>query len=277
MLNKAERVPIYDSRRQGSVALDELREIFRYRDLVVQIVRRDILTRYKRSVLGVAWTMLNPLGTMLVLSIAFSKAFGSTPGYAAFVLSGLIAWTFFAQTTNAAISHLVWGGGLLKRIYVPRTVFALSAVGTGLVNVVLSILPLLIVMVATGLPVKLPVFLLPLPVLFLAMFSLGTGLVISAIAVFYTDVAEMYQIVLTAWMYLTPIIYPESILPEAYRVWIARLNPMYHLVRLFRMPVYDGILPGISEILIAGGLSLGVLIIGWMVFTRKADEFAYRI
>ena len=268
---------IYDSASQRSPALDELREIIRYRSLVVQIVRRDILTRYKRSILGVAWTMLNPLGTMIVLTIAFSRAFGSTKAYSAFLLSGLIAWTFFSQTTNAAISHLVWGEGLLKRIYVPRTVFAVSAIGTGLVNLVLSIIPLFIVMLATGQPLRWTIILMPLPILLLALFSLGVGLIISAIAVFYTDVAEMYQIVLTAWMYLTPIIYPESILPEAYRKWILLLNPMYHLVRIFRDPIYEGKVPDLTEILLAGGVSLVVLLIGWIFFTSKADEFAYRV
>jgi ABC-type polysaccharide/polyol phosphate export permease len=221
--------------------------------------------------------MLNPLGTMLVLTIAFSKAFGTTLGYASYVLSGLIAWTFFAQTTNAAISHLVWGGGLLKRIYVPRTVFAVSAIGTGLVNIVLSLIPLLLVMLVTRVPVRWSILVIPIPVLFLALFSLGMGLLISTIAVYYTDVAEMYQIVLTAWMYLSPIIYPESILPEAYRLWIARLNPMYHLIRLFRMPLYEGRLPELSEMAVAGLVSLITLLVGWIIFTKKADEFAYRV
>ncbi len=276
-MSKSETTPIYDSVRQGSAALEELRELLRYRDLVVQIVRRDILTRYKRSVLGVAWTMLNPLGTMLVLTIAFSKAFGTTVGYASYVLSGLIAWTFFAQTTNAAISHLVWGGGLLKRIYVPRTVFAVSAIGTGLVNVFLSLIPLLLVMLATGVAIRWSVLLIPIPILFLALFSLGVGLLISTIAVYYTDVAEMYQIVLTAWMYLSPIIYPESILPEAYRIWIARLNPMYHLVRLFRAPLYEGNIPQLSDVLLTGLVSVVTLLVGWIIFAKKADEFAYRV
>ena len=270
-------VQIYDSARQGSAAIDELKEIIRYRDLILQIVRRDILTRYKRSVLGVAWTMLNPLGIMLVLTIAFSQAFGTTRGYAAYLLSGLIAWTFFSQTTNAAISHLVWGGGLLKRIYVPRTVFAFSAIGTGLVNLFFSVIPLVIVMLFTGVPLRWTLVFLPVPILFLAVFSLGLGLLISAVAVYFADVAEMYQIVLTAWMYLSPVIYPESILPETYRTWIAIFNPMYHLIRLFRMPIYDGVIPPLSEILLTGAICLGTLLFSWIFFTRKADEFAYRI
>ena len=276
-MGKTEESQIYDSAKQISPALEELQEIIRYRDLIIQVVRRDILTRYKRSFLGVAWTMLNPLGTMIVLTIVFSQAFGTGFSYAAYVLSGLIAWNFFQQTTNAAISHLVWGGTLLKRIYVPRTVFAFSALGTGLFNLVLSLVPLLLVMVITSVPIQATILFLPIPILFLAIFSLGVGLLVSALAVFYTDVAEMYQIILTAWMYLTPIIYPEDILPEQFRVLIAIFNPMYHLVRLFRAPLYYGEIPSLEEVIISGLIASVTLIIGWIIFTRRSDEFAYRI
>jgi len=276
-METTEEVQIYDSSKQVSPAVEEFREIYRYRDLVVQIVRRDILTRYKRSVLGVTWTMLNPLGTMIVLAIVFSQAFGTEYSYAAYVLSGLVAWNFFQQTTNASIAHLVWGGALLKRIYVPRTVFAFSALGTGLFNLVLSLIPLLLVMVITGVPIEPTILFLPIPILFLAMFSLGVGLLVSGLAVFYTDIAEMYQIILTAWMYLTPIIYPEEILPEQFRMLIAIFNPMYHMVGLFRAPLYYGEIPSLQETLIAGLIALLSLIIGWVVFTRRSDEFAYRI
>ncbi len=276
-METTEELQIYDSSKQVSPAVEELREIFRYRDLVIQVVKRDILTRYKRSVLGVTWTMLNPLGTMIVLAIVFSQAFGTEISYAAYVLSGLVAWNFFQQTTNASIAHLVWGGTLLKRIYVPRTVFAFSALGTGLFNLVLSLIPLLLVMVITRVPIEPTILFLPIPILFLAMFSLGVGLLVSGLAVFYTDIAEMYQIILTAWMYLTPIIYPEEILPEQFRMLIAIFNPMYHLVGLFRAPLYYGEIPSLQEMLIAGLIAVVTLIIGWFVFTRRSDEFAYRI
>lgn len=277
-MNRLDAVPIYDSAARRSAALEELQNILRYRNLIFQLVRRDILTRYKRSVLGVAWSMLTPLGTMLVLSIAFQKALGANqPGYPAYVLSGLMAWIFFSQTTNAAILHLVWGGDLLRRIYVPRTVFAISATGTGLVNVALSLVPLLIVTLASGLPIRPSVLLMPIPILFLAMFALGLGLLISTIAIYFADVSEMYQVALTAWMYLTPIIYFEKSLPEVYHYWIVRLNPMYHLVGLFRAPIYEGRVPELSEFLISGAIALVTLLAGWFIFTRKADEFAYLV
>ncbi len=270
---------VYDSTRRGSVVFEELREIFNYRYLVLQLVRRDILTRYKRSFLGVAWTMLNPLGMMLVWTIAFSQFFRSAdlPSYPAFVLNGLLAWTFFSQTTTASMVSLVWGGGLLNRIYIPRTSFAIAAMGTGLVNIGLSMVPLIIVMLATELSLHWTLLFVPISVLILAGFALGVGLLLSTLAVYFPDIAEMYQIVLTAWMFLTPVMYPETILPAAYRSIITTLNPMYHMVKLFRLPLYYGRLPNLMEFLIPFLISLFVLFIGWYLFTKKSDEFAYRI
>jgi ABC-2 type transport system permease protein len=270
---------MYDSKRRGSVVFEELGELFSYRYLIIQLVRRDILTRYKRSFLGVAWTMLNPLGMMLVWTIAFSQFFKSAdlPSYPSFVLNGLLAWTFFSQTTTASMVNLVWGGGLLNRIYIPRTSFAIAAMGTGLVNIGLSMVPLMIVMLATGLPFHWSILFTPVSVLIIAAFALGVGLLISTWAVYFPDIAEMYQIVLTAWMFLTPVMYPETILPEAYRSYITMLNPMYHMVRLFRIPIYYGRLPTLFEFLVPLGIALVVLAIGWTVFTKKSDEFAYRI
>jgi ABC-2 type transport system permease protein len=277
-MNKTAQLPVYDSARQGSIGLEELKAVLNYRHLIVQLIRRDILTRYKRSVLGVAWTMLNPLGTMLILTIVFSTAFGRLQeGYAAYVLSGLIAWNFFAQSTNAATLHLVWGGGLLRRIYIPRSAFAVSATGTGLVNLFLSLIPLVIVMLIIGVDIHWSALLLPIPILFLAMFALGVGMLVSAMAVFFADIAEMYQIALTAWMYLSPVIYSAEILPEAYRPWVMQLNPMAHLITLFRAPIYEGRVPELSEFLVAGGISIVTLLLGWMLFTAKSDEFAYRV
>lgn len=271
-------LPVYDSRRRGSRALEELRDVFQYRNLLFQLVRRDILTRYKRSVLGVAWTMLNPLGTMIILTIVFSTAFGITQqGYASYVLSGLMAWGFFSQTTTAAMLHLVWGGSLLKRIYMPRTVFAISAAGTGLVNLLLSMVPLVGVMLVTGVPIRWTIVMLPIPILFLAMFALGLGLLVSTVAIYFADVADMYQVILTAWMYLSPVIYTENFLPQQYLTWIKLFNPMFHLIKLFRAPLLGGQATTMQEWLISGGIALGTLLIGWIIFTRKSDEFAYRV
>lgn len=269
--------PVYDSARLNSPALTELRELGNYRYLLGQLIRRDILTRYKRSFLGVAWTMLNPLGTMLVMTFVFSLLFkGSVQNYPVYVLSGLIGWNFFSQGTNAAMSGLIWGGSLMQRIYLPRTIFGVSAIGTALVNTLLSIVPLLLVILISGAKIYWTIAYLPVSILLLTGFSLGFGLILSALAVFFPDVSEMYQIILTAWMYLTPIIYPESIIPEQY-LGIYHLNPLNSMIKLFRLPVYEGRIPTIQELLPALLWSIGTLIVGWIFFTSKSDEYAYRV
>ncbi|NLG98075.1 MAG: ABC transporter permease [Chloroflexi bacterium] len=269
----------YDSAELSNPAIEELREVWNYRNLIYQLTRRDILSRYKRSILGVAWTMLNPLGMMLVLTIAFSELFRfqTEYSYAGYVLSGLMVWNFFSQTTTASMVNLVWGGGLLHRIYVPRTSFALAAMLTGVVNFILSLVPLLLVFLITRVPFSPTILIFPIPLLLLVCFSLGVGLLISTLAVYFPDVSEMYSIAMLGWMYLTPVIYPESVLPQNYQFWITHLNPMYYMVKLFRIVVYYGDLPSLMELLPAVLIALVTLAIGWTVFTKKAGEFAYRI
>ena len=268
---------VYDSDRRPPAAIEELLAVIQYRDLIVQLVRRDIVARYKRSALGVAWTMLGPIGTMVVTSIVFARVFGRGPGYPAYVLSGLLAWRFFAQTTTSGMRQILWGGTLMHRIYVPKSVFVISAVGTGLVNVLLSLIPLVGVMLIVRVPLHSTIVLFPVSLLILAAFTLGMGLLLATLAVYFPDIAEMYEIVLTAWQYLTPIIYPEDILPRIVRTYLLNLNPMYHLVKLFREPLYLGIWSSPSRIALAAAMAALTLAIGWAVFTGKSDEFAYRI
>jgi ABC-2 type transport system permease protein len=118
--------------------------------------------------------------------------------------------------------------------------------------------------------------LLPISILLVTGFTLGFGLLISSLAVFYPDVGEMYQVLITAWMYLTPIIYPESIIPVR---WLSlyKINPMYWMVKMFRLPIFEGRVPNFSELLPTLAWSLGMLIVGWLFFTSKSEEYAYRV
>ncbi|HEB65785.1 MAG TPA: hypothetical protein ENJ02_09625, partial [Chloroflexi bacterium] len=144
-----ERSVYYDSANRPHPLVDEILALIEYRELVVQLVERSIKARYKRSVLGVAWTMLNPFLTMVVLTVVFSQVFKfTTENYPVYVLSGIMAWNFFAGTTTSAMGEMVWGGGLLNRIYVPKAVFAVAALGTSAVNLFLSLIPLFVIAVA---------------------------------------------------------------------------------------------------------------------------------
>jgi len=274
---QAHDLAVYDSGNRPHPVWEELAAAWRYRDLVIQLVARDIKVRYKRSVLGVAWTMLNPLGTMIVLTFVFSHLFRFTlPHYPVYVLSGILLWNLFSQSTTAAMSQLIWGAALLNRIYVPRTLFALSALGTGLVNVVIALLPLIAIMLITGMRVTPAILWLPAPLLLTAMFTLGVALLLSSVAVAFPDVVETYQIVLSAWYFVTPILYPKTILPATVQMWM-NFNPMYYLVEAFRAPVYVGWPAGANTLLAAAGSAVVVLVVGWVAFTARADDIVYRV
>jgi ABC-2 type transport system permease protein len=271
------KTQIYDSLKRGPVAWEELRGLLQYKDLIYQLVRRDVVSRYKRSALGIAWTMLYPLGMMIVLTVVFAQLFHTVQGYPAYILCGLVAWNFFSQTTSAAMAQMVWGSSLLQRIYMPRTAFVVSAIGTGLVNLALSLVPLFLIVLVVGLPLRWTMLFLPVSVVLLAAFSLGVGLLFSAWAIYFPDVAEMYQVALIAWLYLTPIIYPVEVIPETYRFWFLHLNPMYYMVQLFRKPIYEGALPTGPLVAAAAAIAFITLVVGWFVFTSRADEFTYRL
>ena len=272
-----EELPVYDSAQRRLHLIEEVRDLWRFRDLLVQLITRNIKTRYKRSVLGILWSLLSPLLMMVVLTFIFSAVFRfSTHHYATYALAGLILWNFFAQTTTGAMSELVWGSGLMKRIYLPRAIFAATALGTSLVNLLLSLIPLFVIMLATGVPERWTILILPLPIFITAMFAFGLALLLSRLAVYFGDVIEMYQILLTSWMYFTPIIYPKEIVPAQYQFFF-NLNPMYHLLETFRAPLYVGWFAGPKTFAAAFAAALFVLAFGWWFFARNADELAYRI
>lgn len=269
--------PVYDSAMRHPVMLEELIQLVRYRHLLWLLIQNNIKTRYRRSVLGVVWTLLNPLLTMTVMTIAFARLFHSDlENYSIYILSGLLFWNFLSQSMSASINSMVWGSGLLKRVYVPRTIFAVATIGNGLINLGLGMIPLLFIMIVLSHPVRLTLLFLPVAVVVMAMFVLGVALLISSLAVFFTDIVDIFQVVLMAWMYLTPIIYPNSILPEIYQRFLY-INPAYPILCLFRDPIYLGQIPDLNLILIAVSTSCFSLLVGWWFFTRRADDIAYRI
>lgn len=268
---------IYDSAKRKHPAIEELLAIIRYRDLIYQLVRRDLVARYKRSVLGIAWTMLNPLGTMLIMVVVFSQVFISAENYAAYVLTGVIVWTMFSQSTSIAMHSMVWGSELFQKIYLPRTSFVVSTILANMVNFILSLVPLGLIFLITGVPLRPSALLLPVFMVFLFSFSLGVALLISTIAVFFPDVADLYPVVLTAWMYLSPIIMPLEFYRQIMNGILLYINPFYYIVNLFRILMLDGFVPHLPTWGATAFVSFGVLIIGWVFFCHKADSFAYHV
>jgi ABC-type polysaccharide/polyol phosphate export permease len=214
---------------------------------------------------------------MAVLAFAFSHLLGSQiPRYPVYILVGLTAWNFFSQSTAYAMGTMVWGSGLLRQVQVPRTIFALSCVGNGLVNFGFALGPLVLLMLLMGQPFHATWWFLPVAVSILAVFVLGVSLLISTLAVFFVDAVDTYSLFLQALFWLTPIIYPEDVIPPEWR-WVLEFNPMYYMIDLVRRPVYEGALPEPATILTAAALAILSLAVGAWYFTRKADEFQYHL
>lgn len=251
----------------------EVREIAGRASLLYELVHRDLTVRYKRSVLGFLWTMLHPMLLMLIFMVVFSNLFRfQTPHYETYFLSAYVAWNFFSQTVINVMAGSAWNGPLLKRVRVPPSIFTLSATLSGMVNLALSLVMLFIVMVVAGAPLHTTLLFLPVSLLLAGIFTLGVALVLSAVSIFYGDVREMVQAGLPALMYLTPIIYPLSVVPERYR-WLIKFNPFVYVLEVVRAPIYYGTLPSANTLLIATVASFGSLAIGWMVFRRLAPSF----
>ena len=266
---------VYDSSRRAPRWIEEALQLWKYRGLVHELVIRDIKVRYKRSVLGILWTMLAPLLNMIALTLVFSAILKQAIGnYPVYFMTGSIFWAYFAQTTTSAALQTTASNELAKRMFVPRSVFIASAVGGGLVNLVLSLVPLVLILAITRYPFHATWAFLPVSILIITLFTAGVSFLLFTVTSRFADVREMYTVLVQTWFFLTPIVYEPSIVPYRYRV-ILSLNPMYHLIRVFRNPIYAGTLP--SGALLAGSLalSLAMLVTGWIYFCHRSDNMAY--
>lgn len=253
-------------------AREEIRDTRDHAALLFELVHRDLTIRYKRSVLGFLWTMLHPLLLMMIFVVVFSSVFRQSKHYETYFLSAYVAWNFFSQTVVNAMASVAWNGPLMKRVRVPPSIFTLSTILSGLVNLGLSLIVLLIIMLVVGAPLSPSLWFLPISLLILSVFTFGVSLALTAVSVFFGDIREMVQAGMPALMYLTPIIYPIEIVPDRYRLPI-KLNPLAYIVEIVRDPIYYGILPSPTTLLLGVVLSLGSLAIGWMVFRHLAPRF----
>ncbi|HEY3204478.1 MAG TPA: ABC transporter permease [Thermoanaerobaculia bacterium] len=267
--------PLYDSARRRPRWIEEATNLWAYRGLVHELVIRDIKVRYKRSVLGILWTMLAPLLNMIALTLVFSTILKTAiQNYPVYFMAGSIFWTFFSQTTSSAASQTHASNEIAKRMFVPRSVFVASAVGGGLVNLTLSLFPLILIVAVTGFPIHATWWFLPISVLITTLFTAGMSMILFTVASRFTDIREMYLVVVQTWFFLTPIVYHPSIVPFRYRLALW-LNPMYYLVQVFRKPIYDGVIPSPQLTGSALVLSVAVLVTGWVFFCHRKDDMAY--
>lgn len=249
----------------------------RYRYLIKQLVLRDFKTKYKRSVLGILWSFLNPLLMMTVQYIVFSTLFkSSVPNFALYLMVGIVCFNYFSECAGMCLNSITGNASLITKVYVPKYIYPVSRMLSSGINLLLSFIPLILVMIFTHVDFSVSIILLPIPIVCLAAFSLGIGMILATMMVFFRDTQFLWGVISMIWMYVTPIIYPESILPQEYLFWF-KLNPLYHIVRMVRTMLMDGISPEPKAYLISIALSFGTLIIGSVIFKKNQDKFVLNI
>jgi ABC-type polysaccharide/polyol phosphate export permease len=266
----------YDSANRRPPAIEEAVDLARNVRLVSAFVVRDVKARYKRSLLGIAWSFAGPLLMMTVLTVAFSQAFAiHARAYPVFVLPGLLLWNFFSQTTINTTSEVAAGVDLWRRVRMPKSVPAISAVLTGLLHLAIAVAVLLPVLLILRTPLGWAVVELPLVMLLAALFTLGVALLTATVALYFPDLGHVWSVALSAWMFLTPVIYPTSILPARVQRFV-QWNPMTRFVSAFRAPLYENRAVSLGELAILSLIAFATLAIGWVAFTRHSDEIPYR-
>lgn len=251
----------------------------KYSFLLQQLVSRDFKVKYKRSVLGIVWSLLYPLLNMAVLALVFSKMFKfSTPGvnYLVYVLSGLVMFNYFSEASNLAMSSVVANFSLINKIYIPKYIFPLSKCLFVGINFLLTLIPLYIVIFATGTGINIYHLILPFAYICLFTFTLGFGLILATVSVFLRDMFYIYGIVITLWTYLTPIMYDISMISEKLQ-FIFKLNPLYHYIHFIREVILYNRMPSGLSFAICGLSALVTLVIGLIVFKKNQDKFIYYV
>jgi len=268
--------------------ITRVREVWQYRELVRNLVIRDLKVRYKNSLLGIAWSWLNPLLMMVVYTILFTVLLRNSdiPRYPVFLLSGLLAWNFFSDTVMQATGSIVGNAHLLKKVYFPPDVLPISLLLANLVNFLIA-LPLFFgLALLFGIRPTWAALLLPVTLLIQVVFTLGVSFLLATLNVFFRDTQVILGVIMLAWFFLTPVFYTIKFVPEHITVlgvtvnaqlWLRRLNPMASIIASYRDLLYWGVPTGLDFLLRTAATALVSLVTGYAVFTRYSHRFSEEV
>lgn len=262
--------------------LKEISDIIKWRELLVQMIGREVKARYKQSILGYFWIILNPFAQMLVMSFAFSiilriptNAAEHVP-YSVFLFVALLPWNLFANSLSYACGALVGSASLITKIYFPRTILVLSTIAAKIIDFGLALSVLILYMIFYKIEINanilwvLPIFMIQ------QIFTLGLALFLAAANLLYRDIQYLLSLVIVLWFYITPVIFPTDLIPEQYRT-IMQFNPMAVIINAYRQVVLAGGSPNLTSLGLALSLSMVVLFIGFSYFKSREKIFADNI
>ena len=256
-----------------SFVINAIIAVKKYRFLIRQLVSRDFKTKYKRSVLGVLWSFLNPLLMMLVQFFVFSTVFkNNVPNFAAYLIIGTVIFNFFSESCGMTLGSILNNAGLITKVYMPKYIYPLTRTLSSVVNLAISLIPMLIVCLLTGVHFQKSAFLALYFLVCHIIFCLGLGLLLSTSMVFFRDTQFLWNVLSMMWMYATPIFYPETIIPEKFKL-VLNINPLYHFLKNTRVCILDGVSPEPAAYFCCLMIALGMLIIGGTIFYKNQDKF----
>jgi len=255
---------------------DNLKLMWYYRELLWNLAHREINQRYKQSILGYAWVILNPLFQLIVMSFVFSvvlKVPSEGVPFIIFLAVGLLPWNFFIQSLSSATNSLVSNSNLITKIYFPREILVYSTIIAKFVDFLFSCLVLLVFFIFFKTIITPTIIWIPLIFGIQIIFTVGLSLILASFNLFYRDIQYLLNLIVMLWMYLTPIMYPVDIIPEQYR-FIFSLNPMSVIINAYRQTLLGGGEPNYSSLTIASFMSVFVLFIGFYIFKKSEGQFA---
>ena len=251
-----------------------IKTFFKYKDLLIELIKRDIKLKYRRSFLGYVWSVLNPLLIMIVMTVVFSAMFRrNIENYPIYLLTGRTLFEFMRSGTQNGLKSVQQNAPLLKKTYIPKYIFTIAKVSSIFIDTIFSMAAFFIVMIATRSPFYIQLFYLPVILIQTYIFTLGLSFYLAEMNVFFRDIEYIYHAFITAWMYLSALFYPIEQLPHLLQVFVKTLNPMYYYIAQFRDIALYGRMPGMR--LVVGGWlwAIGMMAFGLYMFQKNKDRF----
>lgn len=254
--------------------MEGLKELYNYREMLSNLVKKDLRTRYKGSVLGFLWTFVNPLFQLVVYTIVFSMILKSDiPQYYIYLFVALVPWLFFSTALTGSASSIIGSKDLIKKIYFPRLIIPMSVVNGAFMNMLFTMIVVFASLIFSGIGISIYILFLPLIMLFEYLLVLGLAFIVSALNVYFRDLEHILGIITMAWMYVTPIFYSIDMVPESLRP-IFNINPMAPIIAAFRSVLYYKTMPDLSHMGIILAWSIGFIVIGYIIFQKLQRNFA---
>jgi ABC-2 type transport system permease protein len=255
--------------------LNEIKELIKYKELLKNLIIRDIKIRYKRSALGFVWVMLDSFLMIVILYAVFSGLFWNrVDHYAAYIMCGVIIWKLFSQSTQTASIAFIHNRNIINKIYLPKSIFPISIVSSAFVHFLFSLVPLLFILIITKTALSNNVIFLPFVIGLIFIFSIGVSITISTLNVFFQDIKYIFDVVLLVAMYASAIFYPVSIVTGKF-LFVLSINPVFHYIMLFRACLYDDTIPKTNHFLMGAAFAVASFSIGWMIYNKYKNRIIF--